>query len=342
MLNLTNLYYFKVVAERENMTKAAEQLFISQPALSKAILNLEQNLGVTLFERTKGRIRLSAIGKAYYQYISDAFASIDAGNEKLEELKREANDRVSIASPVADLLNSMILGFMQEVCSTVQINQFRFEPHKVEQMLLGGQLDFAVTPITMESSDIEHTKWTEEEIILVVNQAHPLAGAGSIRLWDVRKDPFLVNEASFDKKIVTVHCELAGFTPNIALYSNENSVIHRALQQNLGVSLVPGDVLLRDGHKAMEGLVPLRLTDVKIVRMIAVATRKDAILSPNAQKLVRYAGRYFEQLGQEISAYLDQILPPVTPGDRKTLGIENIRTPLVAQSVAAAHSRRNA
>ena len=333
MINLTNLYYFKVVAERENMTKAAEQLFISQPALSKAILNLEQSLGVTLFERTKGRIRLSAIGRTYYGYISSAFSAIEAGNEKLEELKNEANDRVSIASPVGDLLNSMILGFMQEVCANVQINQFLYAPHEAEKMLMEGRLDFVITPITMESNEIEHTKWMEEEIVLVVSRDHPLAGKGCARLWDVRNDSFLVNEASFDKKIVTVHCELAGFTPTIALYSNENSVIHRALQQNLGVSLVPGNVLLRDGARAMEGLVPLRISDVKIVRMIGMATRKDAILSPNAQKLVRYAGKYFTRLGGEIADYLDSVLPPVDPAAQRSLGIENIRTP--AASMAA-------
>lgn len=61
-MELSLLYYFKTVAEQENITKAAELLYISQPALSKAIAKLEKSLDVTLFERRKGRISLSAMG----------------------------------------------------------------------------------------------------------------------------------------------------------------------------------------------------------------------------------------------------------------------------------------
>ena len=72
-MELTLLYYFKTVAEIENITKAAELLYISQPALSKAIAKLEKSLNVTLFERRKGRISLSAMGRVYYDYVSSAF-----------------------------------------------------------------------------------------------------------------------------------------------------------------------------------------------------------------------------------------------------------------------------
>lgn len=332
-INLTSLYYFKIVAERENMTKAAEQLFISQPALSKAILKLEQSLGVTLFERSKGRIHLSAIGAEYYRHISDAFETIEQGNRRIEQLKTESNDKVVIASPISDLLNAMILEFLRDICPSVQISQFLYDPHQSEAKLLAGDLDMVVTPITMESPEITHIKCTEEEVVLVVSRDHPLAGKGAVRLWDVRNEPFLVNESSFDRKIITVHCELVGFTPNITLYSNENSVINRALHYNMGVSLIPGNILYRN-RNSMDGLVPLRLTDVEIIRMISVATRKGVILSDNAQKLFHFSCRYFADLGRNISAYLDSILPQVDTKVRTTLGIRNIKTPL---NSAASH-----
>ncbi|MCI8537332.1 MAG: LysR family transcriptional regulator substrate-binding protein [Oscillospiraceae bacterium] len=240
-------------------------------------------------------------------------------------MKKDFNDKVVIASPVRDLLNAMILQFLREICPTVQIEQFLLVPDQAEKRLLAGELDLVVTPITMQNAEISHVKCAEEEIVLVVGQDHPLAGKGAVRLWDARNDSFLVNESSFDKRILTVHCELVGFTPNITLYSNENSVIHRALHYNMGVSLIPGNVLYRN-RDTMEGLVPLRLTDVEIIRMIGVATRKDRILSNNAQKLVNFACRYFERLGAETSDYLDSILPPVELEGRKTMGIRNIRS----------------
>jgi DNA-binding transcriptional LysR family regulator len=78
-LELTYLYYFKVIAEKENMSRAAETLHVSQPALSKTISKLESSLGVTLFERKKGRISLSPIGTDFYRQIAKAFDCIDGG-----------------------------------------------------------------------------------------------------------------------------------------------------------------------------------------------------------------------------------------------------------------------
>lgn len=323
-INLTSLYYFKIVAEQENMTKAAENLFISQPALSKAILKLEKNLGVALFERSKGRIHLSSAGTDFYQYVQAAFDDIEAGFARLDQLKMEYDDRVRIASPVSDLLNSMVFEFMSRVPPSTHVDQFLFFPTQLEERLLAGDVDIAITPITMESSDVNYVKCMEEEIVAVVNQKHRLAARGAVCLWELRNDPFLVNESSFDKKIICVHCKLVGFTPNITFHCNEDSAINQALHRNMGVALMPGNVIYRN-RMNQDGLVPLRLTDVEIIRMLGIATKKGSILSSNGQKLFNFARRYYEQMGLDIAAYLDSILPPISTSSRKTLGIQNIR-----------------
>ena len=94
-MELSLLYYFKTVAEMENITKAAESLYISQPALSKAIAKLEKSLDVSLFERRKGRIILSAMGKVYYEYVSSAFQVLEQGERRLAELMQQSGDTVS-------------------------------------------------------------------------------------------------------------------------------------------------------------------------------------------------------------------------------------------------------
>jgi len=84
-MELTYLYYFKVIAEKENMSRAAEQLHVSQPALSKTISKLEKSLGVTLFERKKGRISLSPIGAEFYRQVVKAFDCLDEGQRIIDE-----------------------------------------------------------------------------------------------------------------------------------------------------------------------------------------------------------------------------------------------------------------
>jgi LysR family transcriptional regulator, transcription activator of glutamate synthase operon len=180
-LELSLLYYFKTVAEQENITKAAELLYISQPALSKAIAKLEKSLDVTLFERRKGRISLSAMGRVYYEYVSSAFQVLESGEKKLEEMKETSGEMVSIASPVAGVLQELIYNFLLSG-DLIQINQYLYEEHILESELLSGKLDFAVTPITIENSEIEQIKLMDEDIFIVVSQDHPLAKEKYVRL----------------------------------------------------------------------------------------------------------------------------------------------------------------
>ena len=243
-MELTLLYYFKTVAEQENITKAAELLYISQPALSKAIAKLEKSLDVTLFERRKGRISLSAMGRVYYEYVSSAFQVLESGEKKLEEMKESSGEMVSIASPVAGVLQELIYNFLLSG-DLIQINQYLYEEHILESELLSGKLDFAVTPITIENSEIEQIKLMDEDIFIVVSQDHPLAKEKYIRLYDLKDDYFLVDEASFDQKIVRVLCGIAGFEPKILLHSNEGDLIDDALRSNLGVALVPANLIYR-------------------------------------------------------------------------------------------------
>ena len=78
-MELNQLHYFVAVARCENITRAAKELFITQPALSRVILRLEQELGTPLFDRTGGRVTLNEHGKAFLRYVEPALESINAG-----------------------------------------------------------------------------------------------------------------------------------------------------------------------------------------------------------------------------------------------------------------------
>ena len=314
-MELSLLYYFKTVAEQENITKAAELLYISQPALSKAIAKLEKSLDVTLFERRKGRISLSAMGRVYYEYVSSAFQVLESGEKKLEEMKESSGEMVSIASPVAGVLQELIYNFLLSG-DLIQINQYLYEEHILESELLSGKLDFAVTPITIENSEIEQIKLMDEDIFIVVSQDHPLAKEKYIRLY------FLVDEASFDQKIVRVLCGIAGFEPKILLHSNEGDLIDDALRSNLGVALVPANLIYR---KNMSRLAVLRATDVELVRLLSIAKRRDRIFQANTARLYHYTIHYFENLGQELHEYFGQLLPEQSFTAKKRLGINNLK-----------------
>ena len=229
MLELTYLYYFKVIAEKENMSRAAETLHVSQPALSKTIAKLESNLGVTLFERKKGRISLSPIGTEFYRQVAKAFDCISEGQRLIEAYKETSGNQVAIGTPVAELLNSLLRSYLAtHRQDSMQISQFLYAPEILQEQLLSGKLDFALTPIPFHNPEITQIKLMDEEIILAVGKTHRLAKCPFVRLEDCKEEKFLVNEASFDRRAVIDNCKMVGFSPNISLSSNESRIIDEA------------------------------------------------------------------------------------------------------------------
>lgn len=329
-MELTYLYYFKVIAEKENMSRAAETLHVSQPALSKTISKLERSLGVTLFERKKGRISLSPIGQDFYRQVSRAFDCIDEGQRLIDAYKKSADSAVSIGCPVAELLNSLLMSYLSShKHDSLQISQFLYTPEELQLQLLGGKLDFALTPIPFHDPEISQIKLMDEEILLAVGQSHPLAKERFVRLEDCKEEHFLVNEASFDRRAVIDNCKVVGFTPNITLCSNESRVIDGVLESGQGVSMVPANVFY-EKYAENSPVTALRFSDMEVFRFITIVARKDRTLMEQAKKLYSFAISYFQEYGKTLSAFLDDYFPKVDFGPRKSIGLnreENISAP---------------
>lgn len=329
-MELSYLYYFKTIAETENMSRAAAELHVSQPALSKAMSRLEDSLGAALFQRKRGRISLTEIGREYYTHVAKAFECLDDGQRVIDEYLRSSNESVVIAAPVSELLNDFILKFLDShEHEEIRIAQYFYQPDELKFKLLDGALDFGLTPIPLDHRDLEQVKLMDEEVFLVVSKKHWLANRKTITLAELKNERFLVNEASFDLRIVTDNCLLAGFEPRVTLCSNETSVITEALEQNRGISLVPANIvyakMLRDGESS--AVSALRITDVDVSRFISVAKRKDRILSENARILYRFAVSYFTGLGKAFEEHFSGIYPPFEPGERKSLYIREALDP---------------
>lgn len=328
-LELTYLYYFKVIAEKENMSRAAETLHVSQPALSKTISKLENSLGVTLFERKKGRISLSPIGQDFYHQVARAFDCLDEGQRIIDAYKKSTSSAVTIGCPVADLLNTLLMRYLTaNRDSTLQISQFLYSPEVLQEQLISGKLDFALTPIPLRNPEISQIKLMDEEILLAVGPCHPLAKHKFVRLADLQQEKFLVNEASFDRRAVIDNCKVLGFTPNIALCSNESRIIDEMLESGSGVSMVPANVFY---EKQGEGSVAaLRFSDIEIIRFITIVSRKDRTLTDQPKKLYNYTVSFFQEYGQTLKAFLDDYFPPMDFGHRKSIGLnreDNISAP---------------
>ena len=102
-MDLTQLQYFRTVARLENVTKAARELYVSQPTLSQSIARLEESLGTPLFDRQKGKLHLNEAGRIFLERVDRAFVEIDNGVNELLDYRTNHQNRIVLASSMVDV-----------------------------------------------------------------------------------------------------------------------------------------------------------------------------------------------------------------------------------------------
>ena len=127
-MNLSQLYYFSKLSELEHFSKAAKELYITQPSLSHAIKSLETELGVQLFEREGRRMRLTPFGKEFATYVKRGLREIDKGVERAQEFNGKLGGTVNIGAVLTvqgDYLPPLFHDFSENYGKEVKLNMFQ-------------------------------------------------------------------------------------------------------------------------------------------------------------------------------------------------------------------------
>jgi len=237
MITLLQLEYFRKLAAVEHITKTAQQLPISQTALSLMIINLEKELGVQLFDRTKRTIRLNETGRIYLKYVNDVFAALDNGRIAVQENNDYREHLVSMATGSSSVWTSLFHDFCKAYPQHVLKQSNGTIPH-LEKLLQEKKIDLVIAGENdLNIKNIEKTWFKTDAVYLCVPQMHPLADRESIYMDELREEKFIfLNEAVPWQTFCNRLFEKAGYVPHIVLecdYTLRASLI----ESNFGVAL---------------------------------------------------------------------------------------------------------
>lgn len=295
-MDLNQLNQFRVVARLENVTKAAEELYISQPNLSTSIARLESNLGVKLFSREKGRIRLTENGKILLHHVNRVFQELDAAKSELLMAQEIQTEIVRVAANFAQILPEIYSKYTTDY-GPVPNYQLVMHTDTILEELRDQSTDFAIT--IGEIGD-EHVRWEpffEEPTVAVLRGDHPAEIRGSCRLHDLRDAHFICNALFLPLEILNDMCSRAGFEPTVVRYSNEQeSYSEESADFGDNVFLCPLHFV---PHLLKESRMALRFVEIEdhfSAVSIGIAQNRSQILS-------RSAGEY--------RAFVEQELPPL-------------------------------
>ncbi|WP_201712746.1 LysR family transcriptional regulator [Rossellomorea arthrocnemi] len=298
-MELQQLYYFQTVARLEHMTKAAEELRIAQPSLSKTISRLEEDLGVPLFERQHRQIKLNRFGELFLNRVERIFMEINEGRrEILEEMKLEENT-IRMAVTIPRVLPDLVGSFLREN-PHVRFQQFVHSMSKMREQLKNGDVDFCISSVPIDDEeDIVWEPLMTEEIFLIVPPGHWLEDRDEIDLSEVRDEPFISMNTGYGLRNLTDEfCLRAGFSPVISFEGDEPGVIGDLVKQGLGIAFIPAISWMNRRspfpHK-------IRITNPTSQRTIGLGWSKRRHFTKTAKQFHPFMLDYFNNIGRKLN-----------------------------------------
>jgi DNA-binding transcriptional LysR family regulator len=241
-MNFKELNIFVTVAEQRSFTKASEVLFIAQPSLSKAVQKLEEELDVTLLDRSNRNLKLTEAGKVLYQKSKEALSAVESIPIAIAELSEVVTGHLKIGlSPIIGMLFfPKIAEKYNKRFPKVTLDFLEEGSLVIGKQVERGELDIGFVVLPTESDYIQSKSIYKDEFVLCVSSQHALSHATSISLNSLRDEQFILFVKGWALHgVVTQACKGAGFTPSISYESAQWDLVLELVSVNLGITVIP-------------------------------------------------------------------------------------------------------
>lgn len=192
-MDILQLRYFHAVARSEHMTKAAEEMGITQPSLSKTIHRLEHEIGVPLFDRQGRSIRLNKFGRVFLEHVETVLRALDEGQRKVRDMASIEGGEVLLAAAALHWFPDLLHRFRIQHPS-IHFQLFQRPLAEMAERLETGACDFCFQSIPLIKAGIEWQPLLTEDIFLVVSSAHQLAKRKQIPLSAVAEEAVVIEQ----------------------------------------------------------------------------------------------------------------------------------------------------
>ncbi len=295
-LNLHQLATFQVVARHCSFVRAAEELHFSQPAVSAQVRQLEEALGVKLFDQIGRKTHLTQAGEELYLYSQKIFSLIDETLDTMEALRSPHYGRLSVGADttVGSYVIPGLLGKFHRIYPEVDITLDVVNRAALVEALVSNRIDIAIVGTVPNDIPVEIEPFARNELVLVAAPTHRLAGCSKIPLAELAKEHFLLREVgSGTRAALEAVFQEAGLPLLVSMQVGNNSAIKQGVAAGLGVALISRVAL--DMELETNRLVILDVEGFPIIRQWRIVHLKDKNLSATARAfksfLIQHADR---------------------------------------------------
>ena len=296
---LPQIEAFLEVARRQNLSRAAEALFVSQPTLTARLQSLEATLGEQLFIRTRRGMRLTEAGDAFLPYAEHAVAALADGRERLAELRRGVAGRLVLGAPptVSTYTLPALLARFSATHPGVRLAVKTGTSEEILDMVLHDQVQLGIIR-ALANQEIETLPLFTDTLVLIAGPGHRLARSSTgrqARMADLAGEVLvLFGRSSSYLEFTTATFRQAGVLPGSVLELDNIEAAKKMVERGLGVSLVPTSTVA--GELAAGTLARIELVDAAPARREIVAVRRRDAGPPSGA-----AGLFLDMLAEQFA-----------------------------------------
>jgi DNA-binding transcriptional LysR family regulator len=280
-MELRTLRAFVEVVKQGGFSQAAKVVFATQSTVSKAVKQLEDEVGVLLLDRVGHRSTLTAAGEIVYRRALRILAERNDLMSELDEVRglKRGLLRLGLPPMVSSILFAPLLAIYRERYPGIEIRLVENGSDRLEEILSAGDIDFAASNIPV-AEGLEWQNVRREPLMALIPAREFASRRKSIDLTDLKQTPFILFDSSFAvSRLVVVACRQAGFEPTVATRSSQLDFIMELAAAGVGIAFVPKMVAEQRDHPGLRSL----LVNPKIYWHIGMTWRRGAYLSHAAK-----------------------------------------------------------
>lgn len=293
-MEMKDLRYFINVVEFGSFTKAAANIYLSQPTLSKSIKKLEQELKVELFERSTRSLKLTDAGEIVYRQGLKILDTTNELNVLLDDLRNLPTGEIKFGIPplVGTLFFPTIATSFGKKYPHVSLKLIEVSAKKVEALIDEGQVDVGIIVIPTDTGKFNVSTFIKEEFMIFTNIDHPLANEECIHLEQLRNENFIIFSREFTThELIIQACEKAGFSPNVVYESSQWDIITELVKNRLGITMFPKSILTRIDTTTVK---PISI-DSSPMWELGIITKKDRYQSFAVKTFLQFLEKEFHE-----------------------------------------------
>jgi len=291
-MDFDQLETFLQVARHASFSRAAEKRFRTQPAISSQIRALEEEVGAKLFDRSGGKVSLTAAGKAFQKYVEETLDARKTMLTSLAEMERVPRGEIIVGANEGTCLHILpeVFADFKKQYPDVSVNIKRADYASILESIIDNSVDFGVVSLPVGDNRLTVVLIHRDELVVIAPPRHPLGKMKSISIVEVAKYPLVLPKAGHTRDALEELFHERRLKPNYAMELYSSELLKRFVAADVGVGFIARSNVQEDARAGVLAAIPMN--DAQIRRDLALVFRKDKALSRAALAFIDIAVKH--------------------------------------------------